>query len=69
MKSRVSRARAQLQHLLDPDTESPASPEFDFRHNEHMALGVNDRERATKMLQGIMGKRLTYRRTAIGPNV
>jgi RNA polymerase sigma-70 factor (ECF subfamily) len=26
MKSRVSRARAQLQHLLDPDTESSASP-------------------------------------------
>jgi transposase-like protein len=43
--------------------------EFDFRHNERMALGVNDRERATKMLKGISGKRLTYRRTDIGANV
>ena len=43
--------------------------EFDFRHNERMALGVNDRERATKMLKGITGKRLTYRRTGIGSNV
>ncbi len=37
--------------------------EFDFRYNERMALGVNDSERATKALQGIVGKRLTYRRT------
>jgi transposase-like protein len=36
--------------------------EFDFRYNERVALGVNDSERATKMLQGIVGKRLTYRR-------
>jgi transposase-like protein len=36
--------------------------EFDFRFNERVALGVNDSERATKMLQGIVGKRLTYRR-------
>ncbi|MBI1328603.1 MAG: IS1595 family transposase [Alphaproteobacteria bacterium] len=36
--------------------------EFDFRHNERSALGVNDSERATKALQGIVGKRLTYRR-------
>ncbi len=37
--------------------------EFDFRHNERSALGVDDSERATKALQGIRGKRLTYRRT------
>jgi transposase-like protein len=37
--------------------------EFDFRHNERMALGVDDSERATKALKGIVGKRLTYRRT------
>jgi len=34
-----------------------------------VALGVNDRERTTKMLKGITGKRLTYRRTGIGPNL
>ncbi|HEX4302093.1 MAG TPA: IS1595 family transposase [Rhizomicrobium sp.] len=37
--------------------------EFDFRHSERSALGVNDAARATKALQGIVGKRLTYRRT------
>jgi hypothetical protein len=35
--------------------------EFDFRYNERMALGVNDTERATKALKGVVGKRLTYR--------
>ena len=36
--------------------------EFDFRYNERMALKVNDEERADKVLAGIGGKRLTYRR-------
>ena len=36
--------------------------EFDFRYNERSALGVSDAERAAKMLSGIVGKRLTYRR-------
>lgn len=36
--------------------------EFDFRYNEREALGVNDAERAEKVLKGIEGKRLTYRR-------
>jgi hypothetical protein len=36
--------------------------EFDFRFNERAKLGVDDSTRATKMLQGIVGKRLTYRR-------
>jgi hypothetical protein len=37
-------------------------PEFDFRYNNRTALGVEDTERATNMLKGITGKRLTYRR-------
>ncbi len=37
--------------------------EFDFRYNERAALDVSDAERATKALKGIVGKRLTYRRT------
>ena len=37
--------------------------EFDFRYNERIALGVGDDERMTKALSGIVGKRLTYRRT------
>jgi hypothetical protein len=36
--------------------------EFDFRFNERATLGVDDSTRATKMLKGIVGKRLTYRR-------
>lgn len=37
--------------------------EFDYRYNERIALGVNDRERMAKSIKGIVGKRLTYRRT------
>ena len=36
--------------------------EFDFRYNNRSALGINDQIRAEKALQGIAGKRLTYRR-------
>jgi transposase-like protein len=35
--------------------------EFDFRYNERMALGVNDKARAAKAIKGTTGKRLTYR--------
>lgn len=35
--------------------------EFDFRYNEREALGVNDKDRMTRALQGVTGKRLTYR--------
>jgi transposase-like protein len=37
--------------------------EFDFRYNTRTKLGVNDTERADLALTGIVGKRLTYRRT------
>jgi hypothetical protein len=37
--------------------------EFDFRYNNRVALHVDDDMRATKLLEGIEGKRLTYRRT------
>jgi hypothetical protein len=37
--------------------------EFDFRYSERSALGVEDAERTVKALQGIEGRRLTYRRT------
>ena len=36
--------------------------EFDFRYNTRTALGVNDEMRTEKMLKGIVGKRVTYRR-------
>lgn len=39
--------------------------EFDFRYNNRKALGVEDSERAEKLLQGVKGKRLTYETTTI----
>jgi transposase-like protein len=36
--------------------------EFDFRYTNRVALGVDDTARANIALQGVMGKRLTYRR-------
>lgn len=38
--------------------------EFDFRYSNRSGRGVEDRERADIALKGIMGKRLTYRRTS-----
>jgi transposase-like protein len=35
--------------------------EFDFRYNNRVKLGVNDEQRAAKMVKGAVGKRLTYR--------
>lgn len=37
--------------------------EFDFRQNTRAKLGIDDETRAEKALKGIVGKRLTYRRT------
>ena len=38
--------------------------EFDFRHNQRVALGVNDVARAGRILDGVVGKRLTYETTS-----
>ncbi|MPZ12269.1 MAG: IS1595 family transposase [Kiloniellaceae bacterium] len=35
--------------------------EFDFRYNNRVALGIEDQERATVALRGIVGRRLMYR--------
>ena len=37
--------------------------EFDFRYSNRIALGVNDEARAAKAVEGVVGKRLTYRTT------
>jgi len=37
--------------------------EFDFRFSNRISLGVNDTERAAKLLRGVIGKRLTYKTT------
>ena len=38
--------------------------EFDFRYNNRIGLGVNDTERASNVLMGVVGKRLTYQTTS-----
>jgi hypothetical protein len=40
--------------------------EFDFGYSNRARLGV---KRSEKLLDGIVGKRLTYRRTGRRPNV
>jgi hypothetical protein len=37
--------------------------EFDFRHNNRIALEIEDTQRTLNSLAGIGGKRLTYRRS------
>jgi transposase-like protein len=37
--------------------------EFDFRYSNRSGLGIDDKERAARALKGVVGKRLTYRRT------
>jgi hypothetical protein len=42
--------------------------EFDFRYNERVALKVTDVERAAKAVAGVVGKRMTYQRSASRQN-
>jgi hypothetical protein len=48
-------------HHVSPQHLKRYLAEFDFRYNEREALGVNDAERAKKAIEGVRGKRLTYR--------
>jgi transposase-like protein len=38
--------------------------EFDFRYNNRVALEINDTQRASNILDGVTGKRLTYQTTS-----
>lgn len=40
--------------------------EFDFRYNKRVARGIDDDERAARMVIGAAGKRLTYQTTSEG---
>jgi hypothetical protein len=55
------RAKGVYQHCSEKHLHRYLS-EFDFRYSNRIALGVDDAMRADKALQGIKGKRLTYRR-------
>jgi transposase-like protein len=41
--------------------------EFDFRYNNRSKLGIEDTERAARIIKGAEGKRLTYRRPDRSP--
>jgi len=43
--------------------------EFDFRFSNREALGVNDKARAATAVAGVVGKRLTYKRSHVGAPV
>lgn len=53
----------------DPDAPAPKKglhrylAEFDFRYSNRIALGVDDQARTGNAIRGVVGKRLTYRRT------
>ncbi len=47
-------------HHISPQHLHRYLAEFDFRHNNRVALGVDDLERAERTLKGVRGKRLTY---------
>jgi transposase-like protein len=55
-------------HHVSPEHLKRYLAEFDFRHNERMALGVDDTSRTLKALKGIEGKRLTYGGSQARPN-
>jgi transposase-like protein len=55
-------------HHVSPQHLKRYVGEFDFRYNYRSGLGFDDRERAAVMLKGIVGKRLTYRRTDQAPH-
>lgn len=42
--------------------------EFEFRYNRRSGLGVSDKERVDAIMEGIEGKRLTYRRIGEAQN-
>ena len=52
-------------HHVSPKHLGRYVTEFDFRYNSRSALGYTDVQRTLMALQGISGKRLTYRRTEV----
>jgi transposase-like protein len=55
-------------HHVSPQHLKRYLAEFDFRYNERMALNVSDKERTTKAIAGVVGKRVTYQQTNGGSN-
>lgn len=60
----LKRGISGVYHHVSPAHLKRYLGEFDFRYNERQALGVDDSQRAEKLLAGVVGKRLTYETTA-----
>jgi transposase-like protein len=52
-------------HHVSPQHLKRYLAEFDFQYNFRSALGVEDEDRTTRVLSGIVGKRLTYRDSSL----
>jgi transposase-like protein len=50
-------------HKCEPQHLQRYLTEFEFRYNNRIGLGVDDATRADKVLKGITGRRLMYRRS------
>lgn len=50
-------------HHVSPQHLKRYLAEFDFRYNQRIAMGVDDVTRTQRALNGVVGKRLTYRVT------
>jgi hypothetical protein len=53
--------RAVYQHCSEAHLHRYVS-EFDFRYNNRIRFGIDDAERAARVVRGAVGKRLMYRR-------
>ncbi len=54
-------------HVPVPKHEGRYIAEFDFRYNNRIAMGVDDKARADNALAGVVGKRLTYETVSARP--
>jgi transposase-like protein len=56
----LKRGIAGVYHHVSEEHLQRYVDEFDFRFSNRKSLGIGDVERADKLLQGVVGKRLTY---------
>jgi hypothetical protein len=57
----LNRGVTEIYHHISAQHLKRYLAEFDFSYTNRSALGVDDTERTTRALCGIVGKRLTYR--------
>lgn len=60
----LKRGIAGVYHHVSEEHLQRYVDEFDFRFSNRKSLGIDDAERADRLLKGVVGKRLTYERVA-----